>query len=1484
MNNNYGVREFNKTIVKYFMDFIETDFHKRSAPKKKIIYTNSENLVVGCNLSKFNKISDKISKLLNNSLDSKIVIKKGDYNSNLSSVSKVKAKERFRISCESNIKNSSSTFIKSVENCLKNADLASSDSALKEEIKNNLILLTKKPITEKYFEENEEFFINNGIQEEEITSLEESLEASIISNFEDDILELIEKRNKNPKIKAKEVAGFITYDRFSKILDNFLENLSVNDLFFELEKMNSSKKMLENQAFYLSIFDISFNKIKYPIFYIPFSLEENKEDLEIEFGSQLYINKKAIEFIIQELKENIVLIGKIESITERIIYLADCQTPGSKILQIIGDIMNFFSFKENFNDEFNIVNSYKNEFINISNNMYFNIFDTSDDALVNDYEELLQSLNLNDSEIGNFFENLIYEFMEKDPQSINKIIEENWDKKEIDDKLLYPAPVPLNEEQIKILQAIGNRDCKYISVQGPPGTGKSHTITAIIFDMILKNKSVLVLSDKKEALDVVEDKITSTLNEVRIDSDFQNPVLRLGKSGGTYSKILSKTSIENIKASYKATKNKKDEISEKINKIIYTIKDDIKLEEEYYDKIKLKSILEVEYLDNILNSSKYIDLDELNSSKTIEDDMHSINKIIDVFTSEENNNEYFSTLSLYNINYKDNNLLTKNLTYILSEINKYDKYINYIKDNYQNGTAILLEFSGIEASSIKYLKNAINNFKKTNTIFNKIFNKEKIYTAIREVKKYYSDFDFSDKDTIHDLETFFELYEYIHEKDDNENSSFNILIKVLSNNNINENLKFIRSLIDEKNNFINLKQHYINSLSCINENNLFAISNEIAITYKNYLRFILEKKKLESIFINIPISKYLIYKNEMQSLITTQTAMIMDERVIDFCENYSNSAATLKKIIQSKKKFPKSEFNKLKNAFPCILAGIRDYAEYIPLEPQMFDLVIIDEASQVSIAQALPALIRAKKVLVLGDKKQFSNVKSNNAKNEINNEYKNSIKRCFMQCEYANITTDAKLEYFDIKSSILEFFEHISNYQAMLYKYFRGYDAIISYSNKFFYQNKLQVMKIRGKSINEVLKFKIIKYDGLKEMIPKTNTLEYEFIKNKILELLNSNYSGSIGIITPHTNQQRYIYNELRKLQEYQNIEKRFNLKVMTFDSCQGEERDIIFYSMVATEYDDKLYGVFPKNLDDIDSEDEGNLRAQRLNVGFSRAKECMYFVLSKDVSKFNGEIGVALNFYKNYLETALKEKSTELTDSKSPQESLIMKYFYETDFWKENSDEIEFMPQFQLGKYLKQLDPNYNHPLYCVDFLLLYKNDIKTHKIIIEYDGFKEHFEDLLNVDKDNYNDYYKADDIYRQKVLESYGYEFLRINKFNIGSNPVRELNARLNAIVNTNNSYTNTFKDSLFEEVQGIKDKTKKECPKCNRILDISYFKDESLLSGIGKICKDCKSKRSEYTDLSESKCPKCGSKLEIKNGRYGKFVGCTRYPYCNYTRNL
>ena len=51
------------------------------------------------------------------------------------------------------------------------------------------------------------------------------------------------------------------------------------------------------------------------------------------------------------------------------------------------------------------------------------------------------------------------------------------------------------------------------------------------------------------------------------------------------------------------------------------------------------------------------------------------------------------------------------------------------------------------------------------------------------------------------------------------------------------------------------------------------------------------------------------------------------------------------------------------------------------------------------------------------------------------------------------------------------------------------------------------------------------------------------------------------------------------------------------------------------------------------------------------------------------------------------------------------------------------------------------------------------------------------------------------------------------------------------------------------------------------------------------KDETLKRTDVThELIDEKCPECGSQLSIRLGRNGRFIGCTQYPECKYTRNL
>jgi len=239
--------------------------------------------------------------------------------------------------------------------------------------------------------------------------------------------------------------------------------------------------------------------------------------------------------------------------------------------------------------------------------------------------------------------------------------------------------------------------------------------------------------------------------------------------------------------------------------------------------------------------------------------------------------------------------------------------------------------------------------------------------------------------------------------------------------------------------------------------------------------------------------------------------------------------------------------------------------------------------------------------------------------------------------------------------------------------------------------------------------------------------------------------------------------------------------------------------------------------------------------------------------------------------------------------EPVVLNWFYQTDFWKDNKDRVDFIPQFELGKYLKQLDKLYNHPSYKVDFLLTYLDEKdREHKIVIEYDGFLEHFKEAEGVNEFNYQDYYTEDDLYRQKVLESYSYKFIRINRFNSGKDPISTLNQRIEKCLKPTGR-NNGFLEAIHSTIDNINNGLMRECPKCKELRDSEDFKDSGLITGYGRFCKYCKSSShsSETTIkptpiLTDQNCPKCSSKMILRSGKYGKFYGCSRFPYCRGTR--
>ena len=41
--------------------------------------------------------------------------------------------------------------------------------------------------------------------------------------------------------------------------------------------------------------------------------------------------------------------------------------------------------------------------------------------------------------------------------------------------------------------------------------------------------------------------------------------------------------------------------------------------------------------------------------------------------------------------------------------------------------------------------------------------------------------------------------------------------------------------------------------------------------------------------------------------------------------------------------------------------------------------------------------------------------------------------------------------------------------------------------------------------------------------------------------------------------------------------------------------------------------------------------------------------------------------------------------------------------------------------------------------------------------------------------------------------------------------------------------------------------------------------------------------QQKDLANGICPRCGSKLVLRNSKYGEFLGCSSYPKCKFIKN-
>jgi len=517
-------------------------------------------------------------------------------------------------------------------------------------------------------------------------------------------------------------------------------------------------------------------------------------------------------------------------------------------------------------------------------------------------------------------------------------------------------------------------------------------------------------------------------------------------------------------------------------------------------------------------------------------------------------------------------------------------------------------------------------------------------------------------------------------------------------------------------------------------------------------------------------------------------------------KNLNKHSADIERILvtlKTGKRLDKEQLSILLNNVPCIIAEPDLIAKYFPMEEDAIDILVIDEASQVSIAESISLILRAKQIVVLGDELQYGAVSAFNVNStyagqyfkEILDNYQDDYDLAIDESEKRRLAEEASraveedeqelepvykpeegtkewLKTFSVRTSTLNFSKALKNYSVSLDTHFRSFPEVIYYSNEIFYkpsQIPLVVNRIRTKPIAEVLRFLKVETKG--HAGNNINLDEIDAIKTDIQSIISNGFKGTIGIITSFREQKYRMEEILRKeLDTYHILERDHKLSIWFVGDVQGEERDIVYYSFVEDKGigNGRLTTIYPTINGKADN--IRNLKMQRLNVGFSRAKDTMVFVHSMPIESYSdSRLGDALKIYKQLRDSAVDNFVADESIFGSPAERELYNLIVNTAFYNTHRDHLKIIAQFPIGKYIEETLHRYI-PKYRVDFLLTLSERGKEKSLIMEYDGIEFHMRNPDIVTAQNISQEYLEYDIERQLELENYGYKFLRINKFSL------------------------------------------------------------------------------------------------------------------------
>ena len=271
----------------------------------------------------------------------------------------------------------------------------------------------------------------------------------------------------------------------------------------------------------------------------------------------------------------------------------------------------------------------------------------------------------------------------------------------------------------------------------------------------------------------------------------------------------------------------------------------------------------------------------------------------------------------------------------------------------------------------------------------------------------------------------------------------------------------------------------------------------------------------------------------------------------------ANECAELLKRVASKEGGLRKALGRIPAALPAIpVWAVTNLSvrTNLPLKAGLFDLVIIDEASQCDVASALPLLVRGKRALIIGDRMQLIHITSLSRGRE-----RILARKCGLDGNQAEDFSYGKRSCFGLAST------RVQAKPIFLDMHFRSHPAIAGFANKRFYDGKMELCS-DAKPPSGMRAVEWIRVSGRSTRgnrgRSRVNREEGRRVAAEIAAAMPV-YKGlgcSVGVVTPYGAQAKMIESLLSARIENEDLKA---IKIATAHRFQGDERDIMYFSPV---------------------------------------------------------------------------------------------------------------------------------------------------------------------------------------------------------------------------------------------------------------------------------------------------------------------------------